>query len=100
VKVTVVVDEAGKVVAAHIPTAPPDDYEGDEPPMIEFVPSEGEEVVELDIPDEDVASDPEPEVLEISSDTKTGAPGLEGEGLAELRAVLLQEHTWRQRQGL
>jgi hypothetical protein len=65
VKVTVVVDEAGKVVAAHIPTAPPDDYEGDEPPMIEFVPSEGEEVVELDIPDEDVASDPEPEVLEI-----------------------------------
>ena len=58
-KVTVVVDEAGKVVAAHIPTAPPDDYEGDELLMSEFVPSEGEEIVELDLPDEEIAGDAE-----------------------------------------
>ena len=65
-KVTVVVDEAGKVVAAHISTAPPDDYGGDEQPISEFVPSEGEEIVELDLPDEDLASDAEAtELLEI-----------------------------------
>lgn len=65
-KVTVVVDEAGKVVAAHIPTAPADDYKADELPMSEFVPSEGEEIVELDLPDEDIASDAEAtELLEI-----------------------------------
>ena len=58
-KVTVVVDESGKVVAAHIPTAPTDDYEGDELPM-------SEEIVELDLPDEDIASDAEAtELLEI-----------------------------------
>jgi hypothetical protein len=65
VKVTVVVDKAGKVVAAHIPSAPPDDYEGgDEPPVIEFVPSEGEEVLDLDLPDEDIPSEAGPELLE------------------------------------
>jgi hypothetical protein len=65
-KVTVVVDEAGKVVAAHIPTAPPEDYKGDELPMSEFVPSEGDEIVELDVPDEDIATDAEAtELLEI-----------------------------------
>ena len=65
-KVTVVVDESGKVVAAHIPTAPTDDYKADELPMSEFVPSEDEEIVELDLPDEDIASDAEAtELLEI-----------------------------------
>jgi hypothetical protein len=65
VRATVVVDEAGKVVAAHIPTAPGDEYEGDEPAMFEFVPSEGEEVVEVDVPDEHVSSDLGPEFLDV-----------------------------------
>jgi len=65
-RVTVVVDEAGKVVAAEVPSALPDDYEGDEPPVIEFVPSEGEEIVELDVPDDDIAGDAEAtEIIEI-----------------------------------
>lgn len=65
-KVMVVVDEAGKVVAAHIPTAPADEYEGEEPPpVVEFVPSEGEEVLELELPDEDVAGEQGPEFLEV-----------------------------------
>jgi hypothetical protein len=66
VKATVVVDGAGKIVAAHIPSAAPD-YEGDEvQPVAEFLPSEGEEIVELDLPDSDIASDAEAaEVLEM-----------------------------------
>jgi hypothetical protein len=58
-RVTVVLNEAGEVVAAHVPAAGPDESAGDQPPTFGFVPSDGEEVAELDLQDLDVPSDPE-----------------------------------------
>jgi len=65
-KVTVVVNEAGQVMAAHVPVSsegPSDSYAEEEGRITGFVPSEGQEVLELDIPDEDVPSEPRPEFL-------------------------------------
>jgi hypothetical protein len=72
VKVTVVVNEAGKVVAAHVPFAITDTSAADEGPTLGFVASEGEEVVELDLSDEEVPRDPEPEFLEFLQRRKDG----------------------------
>jgi hypothetical protein len=70
VKVMVVVDQAGTVVAAHVPTAPSEPYEGMEAPIAEFVPSEGEEVIELELPDDALAGEPGPEILEVLQQQK------------------------------
>jgi hypothetical protein len=72
-KIAVVLNEAGKVVAAHIPSGIFDESAGDQPPTFGFVPADGEEVAELDLPDEEVPSDPELEFLEILQRHKDGS---------------------------
>ena len=72
-KVTVVLNEAGKVVAAHIQAAASDASAGDHTPNLGFVTSQGEEVAELDLPDEEVPSDLQPEFLETLQRHKEGS---------------------------
>jgi hypothetical protein len=64
VKVTAILDETGKVRAARIHTSPPEGDPTDEAPTVRFVLSEGEEEVELDVPDEEIPTDPGEEFLE------------------------------------
>jgi len=63
--VKVVVDEAGKVVASYIPPerrrVP---FTADEPPSAGLLASEGQEVIDLELPDEEVPSEPGPDFLE------------------------------------
>jgi hypothetical protein len=66
VKVTVVVNEAGEVIAAHVPVASergPDSYR-DDAPTTGFMPSEGQEVLDLDLPEEDAPGEPPADFLE------------------------------------
>jgi hypothetical protein len=66
VKITVVVNEVGQVIAAHVPVSsagPSDSYADEEGRMTGFVPSEGQQVLELDIPDEDAPSEPQADFL-------------------------------------
>ena len=72
-KVTVLVNEAGKVVAAHVPSAVSDESALDQAPMLGFVTSDGEEVAELELRGEEVPSEPEPEFLEILQRHKDGS---------------------------
>ena len=65
-KVTVVVNEAGQVIAAHVPVSsegPSDSYAEEEGRMTGFVPSEGQRVLDVDVPDDDVPSEPRPDFL-------------------------------------
>ena len=65
-KVTVLIDASGKVIAAHVPVASergPNSY-GEDTLMTGFMPSEGQEVLELDLPDEDVPGEPPHDLLE------------------------------------
>ena len=68
-KITVVVNEAGQVIAAHVPVSskgPSDSYaEEEEGRITGFVPSEGQDVLDLELPDEDVPSEPRPDFLNI-----------------------------------
>jgi hypothetical protein len=66
VKLTVVVNELGRVIAAHVPVS----SEGrsgsvaeEEARMTGFVPTEGQRVLDLDVPDDDVPSEPAPDFL-------------------------------------
>lgn len=58
-KITVVVNAAGDVVAAHVPSGRPP-----APTLAGFLPSEGQEAVDLDIPDDAVPAEPGPDFLE------------------------------------
>jgi hypothetical protein len=64
-KVTVLVDEGGKVIASYIP---PDrrsvPFTADEPPSAGLLASDGQEVLDLELPDEDVPSEPGADFLE------------------------------------
>jgi hypothetical protein len=76
VKVTIVVNEAGKVIAAHVPMAPetpPDSAQAEvDTTRTEIRPSEGQEVLQLEIPDEDVRSAPQPDFLDTLQRHKDG----------------------------
>lgn len=63
-KITVLVNKENKIVAARVPSGSDSKYADGEPPMTRFAPSEGEEVLDLDLPDEDVPSEPGPDFLE------------------------------------
>jgi hypothetical protein len=58
-KITVVVNEAGDIVAAHIPSG-----RSPAPTMAGFLPSEGHTVLDLDIPDDAVPTEQGPDFLE------------------------------------
>jgi hypothetical protein len=66
-KVTVVVNKAGKVIAAYVPVAsesgPGSHTEGGA--RVEFAPSEDQELMDLDLPDEDIPSVPPPDFIEV-----------------------------------
>jgi hypothetical protein len=68
VKVTVVVNRAGDVIAAHVPSAsesgPDSAQEDSAATRIEFTPSEDQEVLYLDVPEEDVPLQPRSDLLE------------------------------------
>jgi hypothetical protein len=65
-KITVVVDEAGKVIAAHVPLDPEghSDLDQADAPMAELVPSQGQKVLDLDLSDDDVPNVPPSDFLE------------------------------------
>ena len=75
-KVTIVINGAGKVIAAHVPIAPetPPDFAQAEVETIkaEIRPSEGQEVLQLEIPDEHVPLRPEPDFLDTLQRHKDG----------------------------
>jgi hypothetical protein len=64
-KVTVVVDESGRVIAAHVPVAP-EGAPGDEgaTAMASLVAPEGHELMVLDVPGEDAPGEPPPDLLD------------------------------------
>ena len=65
-KITVVVNEVGQVIAAHVPVSSERPYDSDaedEGRITGFVPSEGQEVLDLEVPDDDVPSEPRPDFL-------------------------------------
>jgi hypothetical protein len=68
VKITVVLNEAGKVIAAHVPVAgergPESSPMERDAPMTAFVPSAGQEVVEMDLAEGDVPFVPREDFLE------------------------------------
>jgi hypothetical protein len=65
VRVTVVVNAAGQVIAALIPVSSQgsESHADEEGGITGFVPSEGQDVVDLDLPDEDVPTEPGPDFL-------------------------------------
>jgi hypothetical protein len=66
-RITVVVNSDGQVVAAHGPATsqgPPDSYAEEEARFTGFVPTEGQSVMELELPDDDVPSEPRPDFLD------------------------------------
>jgi len=64
-KVTVVVDESGKVIAAHVPVAPegPQEAEGARA-TVSLTPPEGHTIMALDVPDEDAPAQPPHDLLD------------------------------------
>ena len=65
-KVTVVVNAAGQVIAALTPVSsegPSESHADEEGAITGFIPSEGQEVLDLDLPDEDVPTEPGPDFL-------------------------------------
>ena len=63
--VSILVDEAGKVIASYIPPerrATP--FTADEAPSSGLLASEGQEVIDLELPDDEVPSEPGPDFLE------------------------------------
>jgi hypothetical protein len=65
-KVTVVVNDAGEVIAAHVPLDAErlSDSEQGAAPMVEVVARGGQKVLDLDLPADDVPSIPPPDFLE------------------------------------
>jgi hypothetical protein len=64
-KVTVLVNDAGEVIASYIPPERRTvSFTADEPPSAGLLASEGQEVLDLDLPDEEVPSEPGPDFLE------------------------------------
>ena len=74
-KVTVVVNEAGKVIAAHVPLDPESSADSDteDSPSVGFLPGEGQDVVDLDLPDEDVPGEPPTDFLDTLQKHKDSA---------------------------
>lgn len=64
-KITVVVDEAGKVIAAHVPLDPErsSDSAHEDAPIAELLPSPGQKVLDLDLAEDDVPNVPPPDFL-------------------------------------
>ena len=63
-KLTVVVNELGQVIAAHVPGSPESPTESyEEGRMTGFVPMEGQRVVDLEVSDDDVPSEPRSDFL-------------------------------------
>jgi hypothetical protein len=64
-KVTVLVDEAGKIIASYIPPERRSvSFTADEPPSAGLLASEGQEVIDLELTDEEVPSEPGTDFLE------------------------------------
>lgn len=64
-KVTVLVNEAGEIIASYIPPERrPVSFTADEPPSGGLFASEGQEVLDLELPDEEVPFEPGPDFLE------------------------------------
>jgi hypothetical protein len=64
-KVTVLVDESGQVIASYIPPERRSvSYTDDEPPSAGLLPAEGQEVLDLELADEEVPSEPGDDFLE------------------------------------
>ena len=62
--VTVVVNELGQVIAAHVPASEEGDPgSGEEGRMTGFVPMEGQRVIDLDVSEDDVPSEPRSDFL-------------------------------------
>jgi hypothetical protein len=60
-KITVLIDEGGGIVASYIPPERPADAStGDEPPFGGLFASEGQQVLDLELPDEEVPTEPGP----------------------------------------
>lgn len=66
-KVTVVLDAAGKVIAAHVPVAAESgpDSQVENQVTTGFMASEGQKVQDLDVPDVDVPGGPPDDFLEF-----------------------------------
>ena len=63
-KLTVVVNELGQVIAAHVPVSPESRSESyEEGRMTGFVPMEGQRVMDLEVSDDDVPSEPRSDFL-------------------------------------
>jgi hypothetical protein len=64
-KVTVLVDNAGKIIASYVPperhSVP---FTADEPPSGGLLASEGQEVLDLELPDDEVPAEPGADFLE------------------------------------
>jgi hypothetical protein len=75
-KVTVVVDESGKVIGAHVPVAPegPKESEG-AGATVSLLPREGHTIIALDVPDEDAPAQPPHDLLERLQRHKDAAQG-------------------------
>jgi hypothetical protein len=75
-KVTVVVGQGGKVVAARVMADAQHAAEtGGYAPEIRFLPRAGQQVLELDVPDEDLASRSPDEALRVLQEHKDRAGG-------------------------
>jgi hypothetical protein len=73
-KVTVLVDEAGKVIASYIPPERRSiSFTADEPPSGGMLPSEGQEVLELEVADDEIPAEPGPDFLETLQRHKDSA---------------------------
>ena len=72
-KVTVVVDEAGKVIAAHVPIDPEQGRDSEGSGNIGFLPVEGQEVLDLDVPEDHVPGEPPSDFLDTLQKHKDAA---------------------------
>ena len=73
-KVTVLVDEAGKIIASYVPPERRSvSFTADEPPSAGLLPSEDEEVLELELADEEIPSEPGTDFLETLQRHKDSA---------------------------
>jgi hypothetical protein len=76
-KITTLVNEAGNVIAALLPSADP--QYGDEPAgFVGITPSAGQTLREVDLPEDQVPSEPGPEFLETLQRAVAQAAGHAG----------------------
>jgi hypothetical protein len=64
-KVTVIVNKAGKVIAAYIPVDGESGPESGAGVRVGFMPKEDQEVMDLDVPDEEVPRVPSDDLMEM-----------------------------------